>query len=879
VGIALFSLLMLLLALAGLQINQRSVQQRLKDEALAESESRFRTLIRDMGVGVLLLNSRAEILVANRAARQFLQLPQTIEAGSVFGQQGILLQENGCPFTLDQLPIQRAITQGIPINDAVLGVSGAANGSVRWLLVNVDPQRGATGQVEQVVCTFSDITIQKQAEAAVQAVANRETAIIRIVQRMRQTLDLETIFAATTQELKQAVNCDRVWIYRFQSDWSGAVVAEALANPADPSTLGATEQQLIDRADCGARQMQGEILDDSYLIVEDTYLQETQAETYRHDRTYHCVSDTHAQGFDPCYLEFLDQWQVRAYVIVPIFAGGQLWGLLGIYGHHQPRVWTRHEVKMVRQVGVHLGTAVQQADLLRQTQQQAQALEVAKQTADAANQAKSHFLASMSHELRTPLNAILGFTQILHRDDNLARPHRDLVAIVNRSGNHLLGLINDVLSLAKIEANRVTLDEGPFDLGQLLQILDDMLQIKAKTRGITLGIETAYLNGQKLWADHGKLRQILINLIGNAIKFTPQGTVTVRWSLTGPPLGQGQAPGDSPKTHHLIITVEDTGMGIAPDELPHLFQPFEQTQSGRRAAEGTGLGLSLSYNFAQLMGGNLTVASQPEQGSTFTLSLPVGIVKVDVPAQLTTDGIITHLAKHQGNRRILVVDDVAESRMLLRHWLEEVGFEVREASNGKQAIEVWQDWPPDLICLDMRMPKLDGYGVARYIRQKTGDAGPVILAVTASVFEEQQEDCLAAGCNAVLPKPIQRDQLLEQVADHLDLLYDYTYGAALAHQLALGLDRHSDQRLLEDNQPLTQAHFREVNPEWLMQVHQAAQAADDHHLYQLITQLPSSQQYLGEQLTQLINDFRLDKIIDLTAPSSVISSTPHNAPV
>ncbi|MGB3202106.1 MAG: MHYT domain-containing protein, partial [Nodosilinea sp.] len=868
-AVGLGAALILVIILLVLRVNQ----QRLQDVAIAKSEQRFRALIREMTVGALLLNDQAEILIANQAAQQLLYLPENENHPLVFGQAGYIQHEDGTPFPAADLPVQQAIAQKARLGDVVIGVSATQTAPPRWLLVNADPQLNEAGRIERVVCTCSDITMQKQAEVAVRAVANREKAVTHIVQRMRQTLDLDTIFAATTEELQQALSCDRVWIYRFNPDWSGAVVAEALTDPTALSTLmtGSSDDRLIDQGDCGVRELQNGGIDESYLLFEDTYLQETQAETYRQDRTYHRVNDIYAEGFSSCYLEFLERWQVRAYVIVPIFAGSQLWGLLGTYAHHLPRTWTRNEVKMVLQVGTHLGTAVQQADLLRQTQQQAEALAVAKRAADAANQAKGEFLASMSHELRTPLNAILGFTQVLHDDDSLDTAHRDLIAIVNRSGIHLLGLINNVLSLAKIEANKITLDEEAFDLHQLLEAIQDMLHMKAEAKGIQLEVVPPPPLPYQLWADGNKLRQILINLIGNAIKFTSQGGVVVRGALTEvtPPHRSNPAD-DIAKSHCLTIVVHDTGMGMGAEEIAHLFQPFYQTQSGRHSAEGTGLGLSLSHNFAQLMGGDITVTSQPGVGSTFKVSVPVGTATIAATTKPPAPDIM-HLPPDQPIPRILVADDVAEGRLLLRHWLEGAGFEVREASQGQEAIDLWQSWQPHLICLDMHMPVLDGYSVARRIRELPGGDATTIIAVTASVFEEQRSECLVAGCNAVLPKPLQRQVLLEHVGCSLKLTYQYATGpkpdrASSSPGSTAGLADRSAQGPPGDRYPLTQADFSCFPPEWLSQIHRAAQAADDGRVRQLIAQLSPEQDSLIQRLNRLVNDFRLDVIIDLTLP-------------
>ncbi|MEY3299819.1 MAG: hypothetical protein RLZZ597_3079, partial [Cyanobacteriota bacterium] len=238
-------------------------------------------------------------------------------------------------------------------------------------------------------------------------------------------------------------------------------------------------------------------------------------------------------------------------------------------------------------------------------------------------------------------------------------------------------------------------------------------------------------------------------------------------------------------------------------------------------------------------------------------SLPVALTTLEQPTEALVQPPILHLSPNQPLRRILVVDDVAESRLLMRHWLASVGYAVQEACDGQEALEHWAAWQPHLICLDMRMPVLDGYGVARHIRQADADQPqPVILAVTASVFEEQQSVCLAAGCDEVLPKPIQREALLSHVGEWLHLTYQYAEGH-------LALDSEQGSARLEDR-PLTRADLAHLPAPWLTQLRQAAQAADDRRANQLIAELPVAQQDLAVQLTQLVHDFRLDIILDLT---------------
>jgi len=393
IGIGVIAILVL--ALAASLFDRYIVVHLLREQVLQESEKRFRMLIREMQVGVLLLNSNAEILIRNRAAVRLLSLSaEERQQRPSFGLGWQLLQENGAPFALADLPVQRAIALRQPIHDVVIGIEPDPTHRY-WLLVNADPQFALDGSVERIVCTLSDITDQKQAETALQKTVEREQAIARVIQQMRQTLDLDTIFATTTQELRRALNCDRVVIYRFHADWSGEFVAESVAPLWKPliqqhlQHMPLTEV-LSEGESCAAKSFGTHDVPPDALS-QDTYLQETQGGSYSRGTSYLCVPDIYRAGFQDCYLQRLESFQARAYITVPIFCGSKLWGLLASYQNSAPRQWEAADNRMMTQIGTQLGVAVQQAELFARTQQQAKELKTTKENADAANRARANF--------------------------------------------------------------------------------------------------------------------------------------------------------------------------------------------------------------------------------------------------------------------------------------------------------------------------------------------------------------------------------------------------------------------------------------------------------------------------------------------------------
>jgi PAS domain S-box-containing protein len=468
--------------------------------------------------------------------------------------------------------------------------------------------------------------------------------------------------------------------------------------------------------------------------------------------------------------------------------------------------------------------------------------EKAKSTAEIANRAKTAFLANMSHEIRTPMNAILGFSQLLLRDTGLTLLQKKHLQTITHSGERLLALINDILEISKIEAGRLTLTPVAFDLNSMLNEIETMFRIRTDERNLSFLVERIGTLPGCIVCDENKLLQVFINLIGNAVKFTSQGGIAVRAGIKA---GAGSAL-------RLAAEVEDTGTGIAEEEIGKLFRPFEQAESGKRSQTGTGLGLAISREFVRLMGGDIHVSSQLGKGSIFRFEIDIGKRTDGAVEKKPESRRVEKLRPGQQMFRVLIADDKDDNRTLLTQMLGRIGFEIREVVNGEQAVQEFEKWHPHIILMDTRMPVMGGYEAIKRIRESVAGKTVKVISVTASAFGEDRKKALEIGADDFLGKPFREEVLLEKIKVLLPIEYVYADDppAPIPEPDGAG-----------DLFPGKVAALPEA---LINRLHNAALSADLDRMLEIIHQIEKHDIAVAGRLRRLAENFEYQKLLEIT---------------
>ncbi|MEM9116793.1 MAG: PAS domain S-box protein [Cyanobacteria bacterium P01_F01_bin.56] len=759
---------------------------------------------------------------------------------------------------------QQCVDQGQRINYEQQLV---INDRAMWWITSLTPMWD-DNRIFRLIGTSLDISDRKTAEEILRRQFHREQLLTEITNQVRQSLDAQQIYQTTVEQVGAIFEANRCILHTYTQ------------HP-EPHLFPVAEYLMAGYA----------------AMVRDWVPMNSYAQTVlAHDRAL-ATADVHQEPLLASVINACEQFQIKSLLAIRTSYRGQANGILALHQCDRRRHWTTEEVELLESVAAQVGIAIAQANLLQQEQDQrsqlAEAntqLDQAKQIAEAANQAKSEFLANMSHELRTPLNAILGFSQLMARDPSLNGTQKENLTIINRSGEHLLDLINSVLDMSKIESGRSTVSLNTLDLPQLLADLVDMFELPAQEKNLALVANIAPDLPRHIETDVAKLRQILINLLSNAIKFTAEGSISL-WCQTlsssaQPPSGVvwpshppslPPDPDDRAGSDHLTLqfVIIDTGHGIAEDDLTKIFQPFVQSESGLDTREGTGLGLPITQKFVALLGGQITVNSRtlsytPGQdaqpvpladgdmvlGARFHFTIQTQVVEVESTLTPRSPRQVIGLAPDTPPRRILIVEDRWESRQLIQQMLSPIGFDIRAAIHGQEAIEIWEHWHPDLIWMDMRMPVMDGYQATRYIRSQPRGRDTVIIALTASGLEDERSFILSIGCDDYVRKPFQESLILDKIAEHLGVQYVY----ATEDETVLADQPQS----IDDSIQTLINGLVDAPVDWVTRLGRAATLADSDLLNELIAEQQHEQPQLAQAVDYIAENFRYDILIQAT---------------
>ncbi|PKM43056.1 MAG: hypothetical protein CVV05_16045 [Gammaproteobacteria bacterium HGW-Gammaproteobacteria-1] len=711
---------------------------------LRASELRYRRIVDTAREGVLAVDEHGRVTFANAHLGEMLgYTPEQLQDRLV---TDVMLEEdlNDHQLKLANREKNRAETYERRLRKS--------DQTLMWALVSATPIFDE-GHYRGALAMVTDITALKEAELQLRLREKYSQSLLRLSRRLEQAQSPGDAIIAAQDEVVAMLDYHYLVVYLLSDDRScfKVLVKEGSLN------------DLIDKFSATLH-IAGDPMLEEIATAQDIVVVEDARTDPRTNKA------------------IVEQMKLLTLINVPVFLSGRHLGTIatGTIGDQEVRNPTPAEREYLTAMASHMAVTLDRMVLLaertraeealrshkehleEEITQRTEELRLARDAAEAANKAKSAFLANMSHELRTPLNAILGFSQMLRQESDLNATQRENIDIINNSGEHLLKLINDVLEIAKIEAGKLQLESSTFDLHGLVRDVTDMMRQRAQQKGLRLLLDQASEFPRYIRGDEARLRQVLINLVGNAVKFTDEGGITVRLGVR------------ANTRQHLLIEVEDSGPGISASDQKHLFTPFVQLTEGMTHG-GTGLGLSIVRQYVQLMGGTITVDSTPGRGSLFLVDLPLEIGDETDINRL--DGKVRSevaaLAPGQPAYRILIAEDQRDNQLLLARLMTDLGLETKIANDGAECVALFETWQPDLIWMDRRMPIMDGIEATRRIRSLPGGDRVKIVAVTASVFKEQEPELRAAGIDENVRKPYRFHEIYDSLGRQLGLKFIY----------------------------------------------------------------------------------------------------------